>query len=207
MPTLESRLISRSAYARHRKVSPAMVTKWAKERRIAIVGDRVDAFESDAMLARTLDPARGGKGGKSERPGQQRPAGNGQKAGAEAGVDGAGNESTRSDTQSFQAARARREWAEAARAVQRARAGSGDWVARKSVARAIGAAGQLVNQYFGTFEVRAGAELAAKFNLPSRAVIACLEDIVTELRQTIADAMRQLAKEYRDPGTDIGAEK
>jgi hypothetical protein len=67
----ERRLMSKSAYARHRGVSPAMVTHWTKADRIAIVDGKVDAFESDAMLARTLDPARGGKGGKSERPGSR----------------------------------------------------------------------------------------------------------------------------------------
>lgn len=132
---------------------------------------------------------------------------NGQKAGAEAHVGGADNGSTPSHTQSFQAARARREKAEADRAEQRARAGSGDFVDRKGVARAISDSGQLVHQHFETFETRAGAEIAAKFDLPHRAVIACLEDRVMELRQTIADAIRRLGAQYREPGTDIGIGK
>lgn len=38
-----------------------------------MVGDGVDVTESDAMLERSLDPARGGKGGKSNRAGRSLP--------------------------------------------------------------------------------------------------------------------------------------
>lgn len=68
---LEARFVSKSAYARHRDVSPQMVGQWAKANRIKIVEGRVDVIESDAMLARSLDPARGGKGGKSRRAGHE----------------------------------------------------------------------------------------------------------------------------------------
>lgn len=58
---------TKSEYAAHRGVSPAMITRWRKASRIVMVGDRVDVAASDALLNDTLDPARGGHGGKSGR--------------------------------------------------------------------------------------------------------------------------------------------
>lgn len=54
-------LISKSEYARHRKVTPAQVTHWLKAGRISIVDGKVDPVASDAMLAKTLNPIQGGK--------------------------------------------------------------------------------------------------------------------------------------------------
>lgn len=104
------RLGSQSAFARHRGVSRQMVGIWKKEGRIAMVGELVDFFESDALLARSLDPARGGKGGKSKRAGApQNPAAVDPNSSAGASGAPAGDEDTPADPQSFQAARARRE--------------------------------------------------------------------------------------------------
>lgn len=60
-------LITRSEYARRRGVDPALVTRWAKADRLVVVGKLIDAEKSDALLAQSMDPARGGKGGKSDR--------------------------------------------------------------------------------------------------------------------------------------------
>lgn len=68
---IERRLVSKSDYARHRQVTPAMVTHWAKSARLVLVDGRVDLVATDALLAATLDPTRGGKGG---RPAAQRQA-------------------------------------------------------------------------------------------------------------------------------------
>ena len=66
MTTPAPRLMAKKEYAGHRKVTPAMVSHWTKAGRIVIVDGRVDVAASDAMLAASLDPARGGKGGKSK---------------------------------------------------------------------------------------------------------------------------------------------
>jgi hypothetical protein len=58
-------LVSKGDYARHRGVSAAMVSHWTKAGRIVIVDGKVDVSASDAALAASRDPARGGKGGKS----------------------------------------------------------------------------------------------------------------------------------------------
>lgn len=61
-------LISRSEYARRRGVDPSLITRWAKAQRIVVAGNgQIDAEASDALLAQTMDPARGGRGGKSDR--------------------------------------------------------------------------------------------------------------------------------------------
>ncbi len=60
-------LLKKSAYAAHRGVSPGMVTHWIKGDRLVLVDGMVDVVKSDAALAATMDPARGGKGGRSER--------------------------------------------------------------------------------------------------------------------------------------------
>src|SRR5689334_10898994 len=58
-------LLTQAAYARYRKVTRAMVGKYAKTGRLVIIDGKVDAIASDAILAESLDPSRGGKGGKS----------------------------------------------------------------------------------------------------------------------------------------------
>lgn len=61
----ERRLLKKSEYAKHRGVSPAMVTHWLGAGRLVldVSGKRVDVVASDAALAGSLDPSRGGKGG------------------------------------------------------------------------------------------------------------------------------------------------
>lgn len=68
---IERRLVSKSEYARHRSVSPQMVNHLAKSARLVLVDGKVDLVATDALLAATLDPTRGGKGG---RPAVQRQA-------------------------------------------------------------------------------------------------------------------------------------
>lgn len=58
--------MTKSEYAKHRQVSPAMVTHWLKSDRLVMRGNRVDVEASDAALAESLDPLRGGKNGKSD---------------------------------------------------------------------------------------------------------------------------------------------
>lgn len=58
-------LMTKSEYAEHRGVSRSMVSHWVEYQRIAIVGMKVDVEASDAMLAESLDPVRGGKDGKT----------------------------------------------------------------------------------------------------------------------------------------------
>lgn len=64
-------LVLKSEYARHRGVTPAQVTHWLNAGRIRIVDGKVDLGASDAMLAATLDPVRGGRGGSRAVAGER----------------------------------------------------------------------------------------------------------------------------------------
>lgn len=77
---VDRRVVSKSEYARHRGVSPAMVTHWSKSARLVLVDGKVDLVATDALLAATLDPTRGGKGG---RPAAQREASKAKPAAAD----------------------------------------------------------------------------------------------------------------------------
>ncbi|MEO8755028.1 MAG: hypothetical protein ABI624_20380 [Casimicrobiaceae bacterium] len=67
-------VLSKSAYARHRGVSAAMVSHWTKAGRLVLVDGKVDVAKSDAALAATLAPDRGGKGGVPASRGTEQPA-------------------------------------------------------------------------------------------------------------------------------------
>jgi phage terminase Nu1 subunit (DNA packaging protein) len=54
------RLVSKSAFARERKVHPSRVTQWIRDGRVVLTaGGRVDADASHARLDNTLDPTKG----------------------------------------------------------------------------------------------------------------------------------------------------
>lgn len=62
----EGAALSKSKYAAHRGVSPAMVSYWAKTGRLVMVGALVDVAKTDAILATSVDTSRGrspGRGG------------------------------------------------------------------------------------------------------------------------------------------------
>lgn len=62
----DARYESKAAFARRLKVRPCMVSKYVRQRRILIAPNGlVDVAASLAMLRSSLDPSRGGKGGKS----------------------------------------------------------------------------------------------------------------------------------------------
>jgi hypothetical protein len=60
-------IVTKAEYARHRGVSKAMITRYVKHSRIAIIDGKVDVAASDAMLAKSISPALGGRGGKRGR--------------------------------------------------------------------------------------------------------------------------------------------
>lgn len=180
-----SQLLTQKAYAVSRGHDPALLTRWKKRGRVVMVGRLVDAPATDEKLKATMDERRVGVVRTKTRQGQ-----------------GVG-----SDIDEIRKQRARRERAEADRAEQRARVGSGNFVDRQGVARAIGDVGSVVNQHFESFESRAGTAIASEFGLAPRAVIARLEDQVRDLRQAIADAIRQLATKYPEPGIDTEGQK
>lgn len=59
----QSRLVKKIDYARHRGVSPSLVTRWIRAGRLVMDGKRVDQDASDRALAGSLDQTRGGRGG------------------------------------------------------------------------------------------------------------------------------------------------
>src|SRR5262245_9587699 len=88
--------MSKAEYARHRRVSPAMVTKLANNGRLVMLPDgTIDAKATDVLLAKVLDPARGGKGGKSDRTKSRATATKGKRAGAPKRVPHFDSERTR----------------------------------------------------------------------------------------------------------------
>src|SRR5688572_29327992 len=60
--------MTRSAYARHRGVSAAMVSKLGKAGRLVLLPNgSVDVQRTDALLKNVLDKSRGGPGGRPAR--------------------------------------------------------------------------------------------------------------------------------------------
>ncbi len=167
-------LLSRAAYARHRGVDASLVTRWAQAGRIVVDpdGKRIDAEASDAMLAETLDPARGGRGGKSDRMPEQAAPPAAKPAAAPA-----------SDT--YNRVRTHREAFAAKTSEAVYRKMIGELVEREPYNRAwvqnLGPALQRLD----TISARLGARLAAETDV--RKCQDMLDDEIVAIRQEIAD--------------------
>lgn len=75
-------LLNKSAYAAHRGVGPSMVTHWLKTGRLVLdaTGKLVDVARSDAALAASVHPTRGGKPDRGTAPASREPTGGAQLA-------------------------------------------------------------------------------------------------------------------------------
>lgn len=197
--TSERRLVKKIEYARHRNVSPSLVTRWIAAGRVVLEGKRIDLDASDRLLAGSLDPARGGAGtGSGGKP--KRGAGKDTSA-TTAGAAGASDGSspaaavTPAASQSLIAHRAKRE----------------DFVARDAELRYLERAGALVPRESFERAVREGMGpiTAAIDSLAPRIArqVVGLEDIRTieaaieaEVRAIRADLRKSLEALLSEPG-------
>lgn len=171
-------LMSRSEYARRRGVDPALVTRWAKAGRIVSVeGGKIDAEASDALLASTMDPARGGRGGKSDRAGPP-PAPAPQ------------TQYQAPQPDQYTRVRTHREAFAAKSAEAAYRKMIGELVERAEYARGLAQNLGPALQRLDTISARLGSRLAAETDV--RKVQDILDDDVAAIRQEIADYAQAL---------------
>lgn len=190
-------LVSRSEYARHRKVDPSLVTRWAKNERIVTNGKMIDLEQSDRLLAATLDPARGGRGGRSDRippagssgstapDAQQRhptPAG-----GPSAQERATGNAPT---PDAYTRVRTHREAFAAKTAEAEYRKMIGELVESDGVKRALSDNLAPALQRLESMSARLGARVAAEIDV--RRCQDIIDEEVTSIRQEIADNVRAM---------------
>lgn len=173
------RLMLKREYAAHRKVSPPMVSHWIKNGRIAIVDGKVDVEASDAMLAQSLDPARGGVGGhdvirdgRLGRPPSVAPAGPLPDIVA-ANVD---DKRLSSDLKRLRLKRESGELIDAAAAVE-----------------TVGLAYGEVRQCFSGLAAQIGARLAADFGADARKVIAAVDEETRKAAAALHEKLGDLA--------------
>lgn len=205
----------KSEYARHRDVTPAMVSHWCNAGRLVLTADgRVDVVASDRALAETLDPARGGKGGN---PNARRvmspapvgraataaghggadprrgppPAGDGGAPDGPAGDDAAGP-GAGTPSSGFQRARTAREEFAAKSAELAYRKAAGELVERADVLRAIADNLAPATSKLESLGVRIATRIAGEPD--ARKVQAIVDAEVEAVRRDIADMAQAFAE-------------
>lgn len=203
-------------YARHRGVTAAMVSHWVNAGRLVLTADgRVDVAASDRALQESLDPARGGKGGKPNGRRDLSPASVGRAASA-AGCSGAGprrdpppageadlpgapddppdpaGAAATTPSGSFQRARATREEYAARSAELAYRKAAGELVERSDVVRAIADNVAPAVAKLATLGVRIATRIAGEPD--SRKVQSIVDAEVDAVRQEIADIAQAFAE-------------
>lgn len=176
-------IVSKSEYARHRKVTPAMVTKWHKAGRIVLVDGGVDLAKSDAALAATLDPARGGKHGKSSDSAVAAPT-VGRGAPVEPGPAPGGA------TDAYSRVRTHREAYKAKSEEIDYRVKVGELVEGKAVAKAIGDALSPIMAALDSLSSILGPAVAAESD--PRKVENLIDAEVDRIRQDAAETLRRM---------------
>lgn len=173
-------IVTKSEYARHRDVHPALITRWSKAGRIKIVDGKVDVEASDAMLRESMDPARGGRGGKRNPDAAtvaQPPA----------------QSTTPADTPKLDAytrVRTFRESFNAKSAEVAYRKAVGELVEREPYNRALADMLGPALQRLDTISSRLGARLAAEIDV--RKCQDIIDDEVASIRTEIADSARAM---------------
>lgn len=181
---MTERTLTKSEYARHRDVSPAMVTHWHKAGRIKLTDDGryVLADESDRMLAVSLSPDRGGKGGKSPPRALDRPQ--------TSAATGQAPDDPPSPSASYTTVRTNREAFAAKHAELDYRARVGELVERSRYDRALADGMAPALARLDTLSARLGARVAAETDV--RRVQSMIDDEVVSIRQEIADTLRAM---------------
>jgi hypothetical protein len=184
-----ARLVSKSEYARHRDVSPAMVTHWTKAGRIVIVEGKVDLDKSDAALAASMDQARGGKGGRSDRshPAAKRAGDGGPPEQARGGASPGGSLPSGPTFSQVQTARV---GFAAQREKLRYEQEAGKLVEVDKVEQAIADALAPILSQLDTLSVRAAPRLVGLAEI--RRIQDILDDEVRAIKQETADTLRSM---------------
>ena len=166
-------LVTKSEYARHREVHPALITRWSKNGRIKIVDGKVDVEASDAMLKESMDPARGGRGGKRIPD-----------------VDRGNTRSAPATVDPYTRVRTFRESFNAKSAEVAYRKAVGELVEREPYNRALADMIGPALQRLDTMSARLGARLAAETDV--RKCQDIIDDEVASIRTEIADSARAM---------------
>lgn len=172
--------MTKSEYAAHRSVSPAMVTKWKDAGRLVLRGKLVDARASDRLLGQVQDRTRGGK--------RDRLVSGAADAGA-AAVGGAAEDAPPAIvTATVAHKRAQTELLEA-----RAGRELGRLVDRGQFEAATVSAAAMTQRGLMALPARLGTVIAERLGVDARAVFPILEDECRGLANDLAAAVEALA--------------
>jgi hypothetical protein len=180
-------LVLKSEYAKHRGVNNGLVSRWTKAGRIAIVDGLVDVEASDAMLAASLDPTRGGRGGRPSARTQvptTTPAPGSNGGPPAAAPEPSGYALVRTQREGFAAKTAEVEY----------RKMIGELVEREPYNRALAQNLASALQRLDSISSRLGARLAAEADV--RKCQDMIDDEVQSIRQEVADTARQMIEAH-----------
>jgi hypothetical protein len=165
--------LSKSAYARSRGVSPAMVTHWIKHERIVATDfGMIDVEASNALLAASNDPSRGGGTGRAPKKRL------------------APKEPAQTATQSYTDVRTEREKFTLKSQEVEYRRMVGELVERDEYTRGLSANVGPTLARMDTISARLASRLAAEVDV--RKVTDMLDDEVAAIRQEVADFAQAL---------------
>lgn len=164
-------LLSKSEYAKHRGVSPAMVTHWTRDERIVIIDGKVDVGASDAALSATLDPARGGQKRRARQVVRDTP----------------------NATDSYTRVRTAREAYRAKTEEMEYRKRLGELVERRAYDKALTDGVSPILTALDTLSARIGHALAAETDV--RKVQIILDDAIGVMRQDLAETLRRMSQD------------
>jgi hypothetical protein len=181
-------LVSKAEYARHRGVSGAMVSHWTKAERIAVRGGKVDLKASDAMLAASLDPARGGKGGSPR--GAQVSVGTDSSEGAAPSASSAAPAATGPGPDTYTRVRTHREAFRAKTEEVDYRERIGELVERDRYNKALADGLSPVLAALDSLGPRLAPVLAAESD--PRRIQSLVEDAIVNIRQDMADTLLRM---------------
>jgi hypothetical protein len=161
-----------------------------------MVGDQVDAFASDALLARSLDPARGGRGGWSERAGVtlSNAVSNGAETSTGASSAASGAQGAPLEADLFRIAKVRREAARADAAEIEVANLRADTFRRSDLERAGAEAAAFVQQQLALLPTRFASLVGPKYGIDQRALANDIEDELGIAQEEIVAAIRALAR-------------
>ena len=163
-----------------------MVSHWTNAGRLVLVSngkrDLVDVAASDAALARSLDPSRGGKGGKSSGPPPP----------VEGGAAAVSGDGAPPPVDTYTRVRTHREAFRAKTEEVEYRARVGELVERKAYDQALADALSPLLSALDSLSARVGPAVAAEHDV--RKCQNILDDAVAVIRQDIANTLRRMVQ-------------
>jgi len=182
--------LSKAAYARHRGVSAAMVTKWGHAGRLVMEGGQIDVAKTDELLMNLQDRSRGGKrsrGSVAVPPPQGEAA-----TGAGSGSPGSVPDAAAPIPQIVAATTADR-WASADLKRAKADRELGRLVSREHFEAACEHAFALARDGCLNLAPRLGNAVAEALGVDARVIFPILEDEARRIANEVADALEGLA--------------